>query len=189
MQWSQREKRIESNSDFISFKLICNTPTLCYLLGGSSTVTVVTTLFRNTIPHTEEHVVKDSSVNADRGKDVHAPVGEMGKDPVSSSVGNRDFGLWRGHKVNSEFVYLLDLNDFTKISMTEVDSEMLVEYKDAFAYLQNKGFNARVDDANSKLQDVQTRRAEKLRAVEKAFGTMGTKLAFGFIGDDLLSSP
>ncbi|KAK1403024.1 hypothetical protein POM88_002629 [Heracleum sosnowskyi] len=230
----------------------------------------------NTIPHTEEHVVKDSSVNADRGKDVHAPVGEMGKDPVSSSVGNRDFGLWRGHKVNSEFVYLLDrimlkypetfenftknnkklctvnlnmfctsVNDFTKISMTEVDSEMLVEYKDAFAYLQNKGFNvswvvsrldyiehlrfsnplipelylidcrinddksklqelqacvnhaksklenlqARVDDANSKLQDVQTRRAEKLRAIEKAFGTMGTKLAFGFIGDDLLSSP
>ncbi|KAK1403025.1 hypothetical protein POM88_002630 [Heracleum sosnowskyi] len=247
-----------------------------YLLGGSSTATVVTTLFWNTIPHTEEHVVKDSSVNADRGKDVHAPVGEMGKDPVSSSVGNRDFGLWRGHKVNSEFVYLLDrimlkypetfenftknnkklctvnlnmfctsVNDFTKISMTEVDSEMLVEYKDAFAYLQNKGFNvswvvsrldyiehlrfsnplipelylidcrinddksklqelqacvnhaksklenlqARVDDANSKLQDVQTRRAEKLRAIEKAFGTMGTKLAFGFIGDDLLSSP
>ncbi|KAK1403015.1 F-box domain-containing protein [Heracleum sosnowskyi] len=247
-----------------------------YLLGGSSRGTIVTSPPRNTIPCTEEHVVEDSVVDADRVRDIDAPLEEIGKDPVSTSRGNRYFGLWLGHKVNYEFLGLLDrimhqypetfenftkkkkklctmnlnmfctsVNDFTKISMSEVDSEMLVEYRDAFAYLQNEGFNvswvvrrldyiehlrfsnplipelyaldcrinddksklqelqacvddaklklqnlqARVDDAKSKLQDVQTHRAEKLKAIKKAFGKMGTKLAIGFIGDDLLSSP
>lgn len=114
----------------------------------------------------------DFSVDADRVGDSDAPVEEIAKDPVSSSAGNQDFGLWRGHRVNSEFVCLLgrimlkypetfdnftknskklctmnlnmlcnSMNEFIKASVTEVDSEMLVEYKDAFTYLQNKGFN------------------------------------------------
>ncbi|XP_074363862.1 FBD-associated F-box protein At5g44490-like [Apium graveolens] len=44
----------------------------------------------------------------------------------------------------------------------------------------------RVDDAKSKLQDLQTLRTEKLTEIEKAFGTMGTNIVVGFIGDDLL---
>ncbi|KAK1403022.1 F-box domain-containing protein [Heracleum sosnowskyi] len=245
-------------------------------LANAKNLTFDLESIENTIPCTEEHVVEDSVVDADRVRDIDAPLEEIGKDPVSTSRGNRYFGLWLGHKVNYEFVGLLDrimhqypetfenftkkkkklctmnlnmfctsVNDFTKISMSEVDSEMLVEYRDAFAYLQNEGFNvswvvrrldyiehlrfsnplipelyaldcrinddksklqelqacvddaelklqnlqARVDDAKSKLQDVQTHRAEKLKAIKKAFGKMGTKLAIGFIGDDLLSSP
>ncbi|KAK1402950.1 hypothetical protein POM88_002555 [Heracleum sosnowskyi] len=135
------------------------------------------------------------------------------------------------------------LNDFTKISMTEVDSEMISGYKDVFAYLKNQGFNvswalrrlnfierlryskplvpelhaidcriendrsklqelqacvddvkiklqdlqARVDESKTKLQAEQTLRMQKLIEIEKAFGTVGTKLAVGFIGNDLLS--
>lgn len=33
------------------------------------------------------------------------------------------------------------LNDFTKISMTKVDPEIILEYRDAFSYLRNLGFN------------------------------------------------
>ncbi|KAK1403023.1 hypothetical protein POM88_002628 [Heracleum sosnowskyi] len=86
-----------------------------------------------------------------------------------------------------------------------------------FAYLQNQGFNvswalsrlnyiehlrfsepliielqqidAHVDDGRTKLQAMQTLRLEKLAEIEKAFGTLGTNLAVGFIGDDLLSCP
>ncbi|XP_074381010.1 uncharacterized protein LOC141721791 [Apium graveolens] len=143
-----------------------------YLLGGSSRGTIVTTSPRNMIPRTEEHVVEDSIVDANRARDIDAPVEEIGKDPVSTSGGNQDFGLWLGHKVNSEFVCLLDrimlkypetfenftknnkklstinvimfctsVNGFAKVSLSEVDSDMLVEYRDAFAYLQSKGFN------------------------------------------------
>ncbi|KAK1403013.1 hypothetical protein POM88_002618 [Heracleum sosnowskyi] len=79
-----------------------------YLLGGSSRGIIFTTLPQNTISHTEEHVVEDSVVDADRIGDIVAPVGKIGKDPVSSSAGNLDCGLWRGHRVNSEFVCLLD---------------------------------------------------------------------------------
>ena len=46
----------------------------------------------------------------------------------------------------------------------------------------------RVDDAKIKLQDVRTLRVEKLTEIEKAFGAMGTNLAVGLIGDDLLSN-
>ncbi|KAK1403012.1 hypothetical protein POM88_002617 [Heracleum sosnowskyi] len=125
--------------------------------------------------------------------------------------------------------------------MNGVDSEMLVEYRNAFSYLQNIGFNvswavsrleyvehlrfsnplipelnaidcridddksklqemqacvddakiklqdlqARVNDAKTKLQDAQSLQMEKLTNIEKAFGTMGAKLAVGLIGDDL----
>ncbi|KAL8118891.1 hypothetical protein AgCh_016401 [Apium graveolens] len=75
------------------------------------------------------------------------------------------------------------LNAFTKMSMTEVDSESIVKYRNTFAYLQNMGFNlswvvtrlnyvqhlrfskplltelhaidCRIDDTKSKIQDLQ----------------------------------
>ncbi|KAK1364172.1 hypothetical protein POM88_039733 [Heracleum sosnowskyi] len=209
----------------------------------------------------EQHVVKNLLVDADRFKKVDSPVEGTSNDLVSSTKGNKEFGLWQGHEVNSEFVCLLDLimhkypetfehfsmknkklctlrlntlcsslNAFTKIPMTEVDSEIIVEYRDRFTFLQGMGFNlswvvtrlnyiqhlrfskplitelhaidchiddaktkvqdlqAQVDDAKNILQNLQTLRSEKMSEIQKDFGTMGTSLAVGFIGDDLLSS-
>ncbi|KAK1403075.1 hypothetical protein POM88_002680 [Heracleum sosnowskyi] len=127
--------------------------------------------FKHQIPIIEENVVEDFVVDTDRVRRIDVPV-EIGKDRVSSSRENRDFGLWRGHEVNSAFVCLLNcimdkypetfeqftaknkklctrnlnmlctsLNDFTKLSITEVDSETIVEYRELFAYLNNRGFN------------------------------------------------
>ncbi|XP_074363863.1 uncharacterized protein LOC141704523 [Apium graveolens] len=139
-------------------------------------------------------------------------------------------------------VLCTSLNDFIKISITDVDCEMIAAYRDVFSYLQKQGLDmswvvnrlnyiehlrfskplvnelhsidchiedakttlqelqaqvnnvkiklqdleTRVDDAKSKLQDLQTLRTEKLTEIEKAFGTMGTNIAVGFVGDDLL---
>ncbi|XP_074332222.1 uncharacterized protein LOC141704505 isoform X2 [Apium graveolens] len=139
-------------------------------------------------------------------------------------------------------VLCTSLNDFIKVSITDVDCEMIAGYRDVFSYLQNQGLNVswvvnrlnyiehlrfskplvnelhsidchiedaktklqelqdqvnnvkiklqdletRVDDAKSKLQDLQTLRTEKLTEIEKAFGTLGTNIAVGFIGDDIL---
>ncbi|KAK1398070.1 hypothetical protein POM88_007933 [Heracleum sosnowskyi] len=121
------------------------------------------------------------------------------------------------------------VNDFIKIPVTEVDTEIIVEYRDVFADLQKLGFNLswlvtrlnnieqlwfpqpllpklhatdcqdydaksilqdiqiRIDDANIKLQDLQTLRAEKMQEIQKAFKTMDTNLVVGYVGDDLLS--
>ncbi|XP_074326151.1 uncharacterized protein LOC141664157 [Apium graveolens] len=186
----------------------------------------------------EQHVMENSLVDANRARQTVTPVEGVSKD----------FGLWQGHEVNSEFVCLLNrimhkypetfehfttknkkfgtmnlnmlctsLNDFTKIPLMEVNSEMIVEYRDVFAYLQNQGFNVswlvnrlnyiehlrfskplipelhaidcHIDDAKSKLQDLQALRVVKMTEIQNAFGTMGTNLAAGFIGDDLLSGP
>ena len=205
----------------------------------------------------EPHVVENSLVDSERVRPI-----DLLDNRVSSSKGKRDFGLWQGNEVNSEFVCLLDrimqkypetfehftmknkklstvrlnllcttLGDFFKISMAEVDSEIIAQYRDIFAYLQSLEFNlswvlsrlnyiqhlrfskplitelhaidCRIDDAKSKvhdlqdlvrdaidkLQNLQTLRAEKLTEIENDFGTMGTSLAVGFIGDDLLSGP
>ncbi|KAL8099199.1 hypothetical protein AgCh_031752 [Apium graveolens] len=164
----------------------------------------------------EELVGQDSLLDVDRLRQICSPVKRTGNDRVSSSGGNIDFGLWRGHEVNCEFVYLLDLimdkypetfehfttksnkvctiklnalctlvNDLTRISMTDVDTEMIAEYRDAFAELQKFGFNVswlvsrlnyveqvlfsrpllselhaidcRIDEAKSKLQEFQGR--------------------------------
>ncbi|KAK1402972.1 hypothetical protein POM88_002577 [Heracleum sosnowskyi] len=192
-----------------------------YLLGSSPKATIITKL-------PQIHGVEDLMVDADRVRHIDASVEGTDKDQTSSLRGERDFRLWRSH---------------VRISMTDVDSQMIVAYRDIFSYLQNQGFNiswmvnrlnyiehlrfskplidelqsidshmddaktklqelqaraddariqlqdllGRVDDAKLKLQDVQTLRVEKLTAIEKAFGTMGTNLAVGFIGDDLLS--
>lgn len=56
----------------------------------------------------EEHVAEDFVVDTDRVRHINVPVEEKGKDLVCSFMGNRDFGLWQGHEVNSEFVCLLD---------------------------------------------------------------------------------
>ncbi|KAK1402982.1 hypothetical protein POM88_002587 [Heracleum sosnowskyi] len=94
-----------------------------------------------------------------RARQTAALAEGTGKDPVSSFKGNKDFRLWQGHEVNSEFVCLLDrimdkypetfehltpknknlctmnlnllctsLNDFTKLSMTEVNSEHSLKF-------------------------------------------------------------
>ena len=80
------------------------------------------------------------------------------------------------------------LNDLFKISMTNVDSEMMFAYKEVISYLQNQGFNltwvvdrlthiehlrfskplinelysieCHIDDAKTKLQDLQSRAAD-----------------------------
>ncbi|XP_074360529.1 FBD-associated F-box protein At3g52670-like [Apium graveolens] len=108
----------------------------------------------------EEHVMGDVVGDADTVRHITVPIEEKGKERLSSSVRNRDFGLWQGHEVNSEFVCLLDrimdkypetfehftaknkklctrnlnilctsLNDFNKLSMTEIDSEIIAEYR------------------------------------------------------------
>ncbi|XP_074348922.1 uncharacterized protein LOC141687514 isoform X2 [Apium graveolens] len=210
----------------------------------------------------EEHMVKNSVVNADRVTHTGVPVEGTGNDRVSSSRMDRSFGLWRGHEVNSEFESLLDIimnkypetfehftttnkklctvklnmlcssvNVFTKISMSQVDTEMILEHRSVFAALQNLGFNVSwlvnrlnyieqlrfsqpllpelhaidahidnaksrlhdlqilIDDAKIELQDLHTIRAEKMQEIQKAFGTMGTNLLVGCIGDDLLYVP
>ncbi|KAK1400632.1 hypothetical protein POM88_000237 [Heracleum sosnowskyi] len=98
------------------------------------------------------------------------------------------------------------VNDFIKISMTEVDSEMIAEYRDVFADLKIFGFNVSwlVSRLNyiEQLQfswpllpelhalDCQINEArKKMQEIEKAFGTLGSTLAVGCIGDGLLSSP
>ena len=235
----------------------------------------------------EEHVMEDPVVDSDRVRRSDAPLERTKKDQASSSQGDKDSGLWRGHEVNPEFVCLLDrimhtypetfehfttknkmlsamnlnllctsLDNFSKVSLTEVDCEMIDGYRDICAYLQNQGFDvswgvnrlnyienlcfsqplipelhgidcciegaktevqhqqahvddaksniqdlqarakinvqdlqARVDYSKTKLQELQTLRRKKMADIEKAFGTRGTNLAVGFIGDYLLYGP
>lgn len=120
----------------------------------------------------EEQMVQNSVFYVDNGREIGSPVNRAGNDRVTNSRANSDFGLWRGHEVNSEFVCLLDLimnkypqtfehfntknnklctmklnmlcnlvNDFTKITMTEVDTVMIAECREVFSGLQNFGFN------------------------------------------------
>lgn len=100
------------------------------------------------------------------------------------------------------------VNAFTKTSMTEVNSEMLTEYRGLFNILRNSGFNIdwlmrhlnyiedlfelyasepRIDNAKRKLQDLQTLNAIKMTASE-SFWTEGISLAAiaRNIGDGLL---
>ncbi|XP_074332203.1 uncharacterized protein LOC141669480 isoform X2 [Apium graveolens] len=79
----------------------------------------------------------------------------------------------------------ISLNDFTKISMTDVNSDIILEYKDVFAYLKSQGFNvnwlvnglipelhkidSHIDDASSKLQDLQALRM-KMTELQNVFG-------------------
>ncbi|KAL1812608.1 hypothetical protein ACET3Z_022673 [Daucus carota] len=123
------------------------------------------------------------------------------------------------------------VNDFTKISLSDVDAKTIAEYREVFAELQEFGFNVSwllgrlnyieqvrfsqpllseihaidchivdaksklqefqvcIDDTKSKLKDLETLRAEKMHAIQKAFGPMATNLVVGYVGDDLLSSP
>ncbi|KAK1385474.1 hypothetical protein POM88_023209 [Heracleum sosnowskyi] len=164
----------------------------------------------------EHQVVRNPLVDANRVKQIDPLVEGRSNDRGSSPKKNKDFGIWRGHEVNSEFVCLLDnimlkypetfehfstkskklctmnlnmlctsLNDFTKMSMTEVDSKIIAEYKDVYAYLQNQGLDVSwavnrlnyieqlrfsnpqitelhaidccINDAKSKVQDLQAR--------------------------------
>ncbi|KAK1359188.1 hypothetical protein POM88_043662 [Heracleum sosnowskyi] len=119
----------------------------------------------------DERVLVSYNVEKDEEKNYRWIEG-TDNDQVSSSRGNSDFGLWRGHEVDSKFLCLLDhimnrypetfqhfatknkkfckmkldmlctsVNDFTKISMSEVDTEMIAEYRDVFSGLQKFGFN------------------------------------------------
>ncbi|KAK1361508.1 hypothetical protein POM88_045982 [Heracleum sosnowskyi] len=92
-----------------------------YLLGVSPKATIVTTLPQNKVNH---HVVPvsltsqkvmleepfatmidvDCVADADRVRQIGAPVTGMRNDLASSSRGDGDFGLWHGHEVNLEFV-------------------------------------------------------------------------------------
>ena len=52
----------------------------------------------------EEHVMEDPVVDSDRVRRSDAPLERTKKDQASSSQGDKDSGLWRGHEVNPEFV-------------------------------------------------------------------------------------
>ncbi|KAK1385520.1 hypothetical protein POM88_023255 [Heracleum sosnowskyi] len=108
------------------------------------------------------------------------------------------------------------VKDFTRTSMTEVDIEMITEYRAQFADLQ-RSFNVRwlvnrlnyieqlqfprplldkldaidscIDDAKSKLQDLHALRVRTLTEIHMDIGTKENSLDIGYIGDDLLSGP
>ncbi|KAK1385280.1 hypothetical protein POM88_023015 [Heracleum sosnowskyi] len=83
------------------------------------------------------------------------------------------------------------VNNFIKIPMTEpLLSELHAidcHIDDAKSSLEDLQF--RIVDTKTKLQNLQTLRDEKMEEIQKAFGTMGTSLAVGNIGDDLLPGP
>ncbi|KAK1358589.1 hypothetical protein POM88_043063 [Heracleum sosnowskyi] len=114
----------------------------------------------------EEHVWHNSVEHADRVRYVGSPVEGTENDRSNSSTGNSNFGLWQGHAVNYEFVFLLNV----------------ILNRDVFADLKNLGFNIRIDDTKSKFQDLQTLRGETMQEIQKTFGTMVTNLAVGCIG-------
>lgn len=116
----------------------------------------------------------------------------------------------KNHKIWTVKLNMLcsSVNAFTKTSITEVNSEMLTEYRGLFNILQNSGFNIdwlmshlnyienlcelyasdlRIDNAKEKLQDLQTLRGLKMSASE-SFWTEGISLASiaRNIGDGLL---
>ncbi|KAK1385521.1 hypothetical protein POM88_023256 [Heracleum sosnowskyi] len=104
---------------------------------------------------------------------------------------------------------------FTKTSMNEVDTEMIAEYRAQFADLQRSfnvrwlvnrldyieklrfpdplldklhGVDSRIDDAKSKLQDLQALRVRIMTESYRDIGTTDTSLDVGYIGDDLFSA-
>lgn len=105
---------------------------------------------------------------------------------------------------------------FTKTSMNEVDTEMIAEYRAQFADLQ-RSFNvrwlvnrldyieklrfprplldklhavdSRIDDAKSKLHDLQALRVRMMTESHRDIGTLDASPDVGYIGDDLFSSP
>lgn len=124
------------------------------------------------------------------------------------------------------------VNDYMKIPMAEVDTDMIVEYMDVFADLKKLGLNVswlvnrlnfveqiqfskpllpklhatdchnddeaksnlqdlqtRIDDAKTKLHDLEALRSEKMQEIQKAFETIDTNLVVGCVGDDLLPCP
>ncbi|KAK1385525.1 F-box domain-containing protein [Heracleum sosnowskyi] len=108
------------------------------------------------------------------------------------------------------------VKNFTKTSLTEVDTEMITEYRAQFADLQ-RSFNVQwlvnhlnsieqlqcsqplvdklhalhshISDARSKLQDSQTLGMRTMTEIYRNVGTMGTSLVVGNIGECLFSSP
>nr|XP_017234783.1 PREDICTED: FBD-associated F-box protein At5g38590-like isoform X2 [Daucus carota subsp. sativus] len=51
----------------------------------------------------EPYVMENSSDNANRSRQTNPALVGVSNDRASSSQGNKDIGLWQGHKVNSEF--------------------------------------------------------------------------------------
>ncbi|KAL8149504.1 hypothetical protein AgCh_006494 [Apium graveolens] len=195
----------------------------------------------------EQHVMENSLVDANRAGQTNPLVGGVSNDQGSSKGNshfglwqghevNSDFVCLltrimhkypetfehfttKNKKISTVRLNMLctSLNDFNKVSMAEVDSEIIVQYRDIFAYLQSLGFNlswvmshldyiehlwlsnpliteiqavdCRIDDAKSEVKDLQASSAEKMTEIEKKIGTSVTNLAVGFIGDDLLYGP
>ncbi|XP_017215971.1 putative FBD-associated F-box protein At5g53640 [Daucus carota subsp. sativus] len=212
-----------------------------YLLGGSPNATFVTILPQNN--GVEDPVVDanrvshtDPSVEGTGKDQACSSRGERDSGLWRSHEVNFEFlGLLDRimHKYPKTFEHFTtknkklctmnlnmlcnSLNDFFKISVANVDSEMIREYREVFSYLHTQGINlswmldrlnylehlrfskpllselhsidCQIDDTKTKLQELQSLRVEKLSEIEKAFGTRGTNLAAGFAGDDLLASP
>ncbi|KAL1810504.1 hypothetical protein ACET3Z_027494 [Daucus carota] len=212
-----------------------------YLLGGSPNATFVTKLPQ--INGVEDSVVDANRVShADpsiEGTDKDQACSSRGERDSglwrSHEVDSEFVGLLDRimHKYPETFEHFItknkklctmnlnmlcnSLNDFFKISVSNVDSEMIGEYREVFSYLQNQGINlswvldrlnylehlrfskpllhelhsidCHIDNTKTKLQELQSLRLEKLSEIEKAFGIKGTNLAAGFAGDDLLASP
>ncbi|KAK1402954.1 hypothetical protein POM88_002559 [Heracleum sosnowskyi] len=145
----------------------------------------------------EEHVVDDSVVDSDKNTVDYQEVprcltsqklmldealASNVNDRASSSRGNSDFGLWC-------------VDEFIRTSMTELNTDIITDYRDLFTDLQRWGFNvnwllsylkyiehlqisqselhsidSRPDDAKNKLQDLQSHCLGKITEIVKASG-------------------
>ncbi|WOH14822.1 hypothetical protein DCAR_0934345 [Daucus carota subsp. sativus] len=122
----------------------------------------------------EEHAMEDLVVDSDRVRRSDAALERTKKDQASSSQGDKDSGLWRGHVVNPKFVCMLhrimhmypetfehfttknkmlsamnlnllctSLDNFGKVSLTEVDREMIDGYRD-MCLLEESGIRCKL---------------------------------------------
>lgn len=108
------------------------------------------------------------------------------------------------------------VKNFTDTSLMEVDTEMITEYRAQFADLQ-RSFNvqwlvnhlnsieqlqcsqslldklhaldSQIDDARSKLQDLQALGMKTMTEIYRSVRTVGTSLVVGNIGEYLFSGP
>ncbi|XP_074343887.1 uncharacterized protein LOC141683088 [Apium graveolens] len=102
------------------------------------------------------------------------------------------------------------VTSFMNTPIADVDADLITGYRAIFSDLQSWGFNiswltSRLNYVEqfrfsqpllnelhaivSRIQDLQTLRAEKMVEIQKALGTMDAGLSLQFIGDDLLPSP
>lgn len=107
-------------------------------------------------------------------------------------------------------MFCITVTSIMNTAVTDVDTEMITEYRALFSDFQRWGFKiswmvSRLNYVEqvrfsqpllnelhaivSRIQDLQTLRAEKMTEIQKALRTMDASLSLHCIGDDLLPSP